>query len=79
MRLSQSELSRLSRVDRVKICRCELGDLVLSDEELQRVEVALRAEAQRLRVISDPLIATEVTEPVSSITIAHNAEPGFAA
>ena len=46
--LSQSRLSRLSRVSRFKICTYELGDGGLSPEEQRRLDDVLQVEADRL-------------------------------
>ena len=47
--LSQSKLSRLSKVSRFKIGAYELGAGSLTADELERVYGALRTEAERLR------------------------------
>jgi predicted transcriptional regulator len=47
--LSQSRLARLAGVSRFKICLFELGDGKLTDEELNKIRVALQAEMDRLR------------------------------
>ncbi len=49
LKLSQSRLARLSGVSRFKICLHELGDTELAPDELQRIETALRQEAECLR------------------------------
>ena len=49
LRLSQSGLARLSGVSRYRICLHELGDLVLSTEELQRIERAVDLEVRRFQ------------------------------
>jgi predicted transcriptional regulator len=50
--ISQSRLARLSGVSRFKICTFELGSGALTNDELDRIRTALRAEADRLRSIS---------------------------
>jgi hypothetical protein len=47
--VSQSLLSRLSRVSRFKISSHELGDGSLSNDEQKRIREALHLEAGRLR------------------------------
>jgi len=48
LRLSQSQLARLSGVSRFKICLHELGDRLLTDEEVARVQHAMGQELSRL-------------------------------
>ena len=50
--ISQSKLARMSAVSRFKICLHELGDGSLTTEERDRIQEALRAEAERLRNLS---------------------------
>jgi predicted transcriptional regulator len=52
LRLSQSGLSRISGVRRVRICLHELGDIELTLDEQRRIFTALKAEAERLRTVS---------------------------
>lgn len=47
--LSQTRLARLSGVSRFKICTYELGDSDLTAAEQNKIQAALRAEAERLR------------------------------
>ena len=49
---SQSRLARVSLVSRSKICLLEVGDGLLTDDELSRVCEALQAEAGCLREAS---------------------------
>ena len=51
LKLSQSELARLSGVSRFKICTFELGDASLTTEEQRRIAAALTSEAARLRSV----------------------------
>jgi predicted transcriptional regulator len=60
LRLSQSQLARLSGVSRFKICLHELGDRRLTDEEVASVQDALRLEVSRLAALSDRAIGQEV-------------------
>lgn len=48
LRLSQSQLARLSGVSRFKICLHELGDRPLTDEEVARLRHAMGQELSRL-------------------------------
>lgn len=50
--VSQSKLARMSRVSRFKLNVFELGSGSLSRAEQDRIQRALRAEADRLRKIS---------------------------
>src|SRR5271156_6651536 len=50
--ISQSRLARLSGVSRFKICSFEIGDGSLTPEQQNRLQEALRAEADRIRRIS---------------------------
>ena len=56
MRITQSELARMSGVPRLNICRHELGDRLLSLQERELITAALRKEADRLRIVADSLI-----------------------
>ena len=49
LRLSQSELARLSGVTRFKICLHELGDKRLGERDEAAVKVALGRHANELR------------------------------
>jgi len=49
LRLSQSELARMSGVGRVRICLHELGDIALTVEEQERIVAALQRELDRFR------------------------------
>jgi predicted transcriptional regulator len=57
LHLSQSRLARLSGVSRFKICLHEMGDKTLSAQDLERVETAIRREAQRLHGLTEPIAA----------------------
>jgi predicted transcriptional regulator len=48
LRLSQSALARLSGVPRIRICLHELGDRPLTNDEVNNIQKALRAEGARL-------------------------------
>lgn len=50
--MSQSRLARLSGVSRFRLCTYELGGGSLSPEDLNRLQEALQAEAERLRSIT---------------------------
>lgn len=49
--LSQSRLARIAGVSRFKICTYELGDGFLTQDDQDRIQKALQAEAERLRGI----------------------------
>ncbi len=55
VRISQSNLARLSGVSRFKICLYELGDGHLTLDEQDRIQEALTTEAARLRSIPDQI------------------------
>ena len=48
LKISQSQLARLSGVSRFKLCMHELGDKTLNEKDEKRVEAAMRDEATRL-------------------------------
>ena len=48
LRISQSQLARLSGVSRFKICMHELGDKRLNEKDEKEVEKAIRNEAARI-------------------------------
>ena len=52
LKLSQSELGRLARVSRPKICIYELGGAPLTVNEQLRIRQALQREAERLRHVA---------------------------
>ena len=58
LRLSQSALARLSGVDRIHICLAELGDRPLNAQEEEKIQKALRWEAERLRDVDVTLPLT---------------------
>ncbi len=63
--LSQTRLARLANVSRFKICLFELGDGKLTTEEQNRIRTALRAEAQRFRILQDRLnLGSDASVPV---------------
>jgi hypothetical protein len=49
LRLSQTRLAALARVSRFKICLHERENQLLSADELERIQGAFRAEAERIR------------------------------
>ena len=49
LRISQSQLARLSGVSRFKICMHELGDKPLNKKDEKEVEKAIRNEAARIQ------------------------------
>jgi predicted transcriptional regulator len=55
LRLSQSQLARLSGVKRTRICLHELGDHALKVDEVNQIEAALRREAARLRGVAEQI------------------------
>lgn len=49
LRLSQTELARLSGVARLRIHYAEHGDVILTPEEKAKIRAALHAEKDRLQ------------------------------
>ena len=48
LKISQSQLARLSGVSRFKLCMHELGDKALNEKDEKEVEKAIRNEAARI-------------------------------
>jgi predicted transcriptional regulator len=69
LRISQSNLARLSGVSRFKICLYELGDGHLTPDEQNRIREALTAEAARLRSVPDQIALDQalVAEPLVEV------------
>ncbi len=49
LKISQSQLARLSGVSRFKLCMHELGDKPLNEKDEKEVEKAIRNEAARIQ------------------------------
>ena len=66
LRISQGRLAALSGVSRFRICLYERGDLLLSHAKLNRIDVALHDEAQRIQgeaqQVIDLLVRGQVEE-----------------
>jgi transcriptional regulator with XRE-family HTH domain len=60
LRLSQSELARLSGVSRLRIHHAEHGDLTLTKQEEAKICAALQAEVSRLQKVSPSIGALEL-------------------
>ena len=71
--ISQSRLARLSGVSRFKICTFELGSGALATDELDRIEGALRAEAERLGSVSRQIDIGLASRPKASDCLARPA------
>ena len=56
LRLSQSALSRMSGLPRLRITLHELGDRLLTEDEMKIVRASIRKEAARLRRVLKELL-----------------------